>query len=321
VDEKQKDLQQPVADISSVLRPGMKAEDLLDAVLNSRDIIPWEPVALPSQGAYYKGEKGEPLMPDGMVQVRPMGIFADKALATARLAQSGKSLDWLFRKCVKLPEGFDPLDLIIGDRIFLLYYLRGITHGPEYEFIVKCNNADCGKSSEQFYNLSDLIRTVVPPNESLGQEPFKVPLPYMSKVTKQEFYVGVRLLRGKDTQDIITRRNFQNMIKPRVARPKSDVDQLNIGGVNETLDETVSKNLQLVIVHVMGIPDRSKIEKFVEQMHSEDTATVREFLRENSPGIDTQLVITCPHCGIETTVDMPITESFFRPSRKRRTGQ
>ena len=302
------ELKPPQANVEG-LSPGMKDEEVLDVVLSKEEIIPWEPATLPSRGAYYEGK-----IPNGVVKVRPMGIFADKILATARLAKSGKSLDWLFRKCVQLPDGMDPLDLLIGDRIYLLYYLRGITHGNDYEFVVTCTNTDCGKTSNQQYNLNELVRTVIPPNADLGPEPFKCVLPYLSEVTDREFWVKVRLLRGKDTQDMLTKRNFATM-HPRAARAKSETQQRSFAAMSETVDETVSQNLNLVISEVMGSTDRMKIQAFVEKLHAKDTATIREFLKDNSPGIDTQIVINCPHCDNEMTVDLPITESFFRPTK------
>jgi hypothetical protein len=42
-------------------------------------------------------------------------------------------------------------------------------------------------------------------------------------------------------------------------------------------------------------------------------AIIREWLRLNSPGIDTQVDLNCADCGQEFRVMLPITESFFRP--------
>ena len=300
------------------IKPGMTPEQMLDAVLSKDEIIPWETCVLPSLGIYYKDKDGKSLVPDGVVQIRAMGIYADKILATARFAKSGTSLDWLFRKCVKISGDLDPLDLLVGDRVFLLYYLRGITYGNDYDFFVTCSDPDCAKRSEQHYDLNDLVKTVIRPNSDIGDEPFKMILPYLSEYTGSEFWIKVRLVRGRDTQSMVMRRNVSNLMRPRSARAKSEPEaQLSVSGVNESIDDTVSQNLNLVITEVMGSKDRGKIEKLVEKMHSRDTAEIREFLRKNSPGIDTQVVVTCKHCDAEMTLDLPITESFFRPAERR----
>jgi len=280
-----------------------KPQDVLDRVLQMPEdaVMPWEEVVLPSQGLYYDGA-----IPDGRVKVRPMGLAAEKILATQRLAQSGKSLDWLFKKCVEFPDGkFDPLSLLAGDRVFLLYYLRGITHGNMYEFIVKCTNEDCKQSSTHEYDLNELSTTITKPKPELGTEPFKVVLPNLSKVSNSEFWVKVRFMRGYDMQSILNgRRATRKIMGTRIQS-------------NETIDETLEENLNMLIVEAMGSTDRTKISNLVSRMHALDTATIREFLRENSPGVDTTLNVTCSTCNNEMRMELPITESFFRPKTSR----
>lgn len=288
--------------------PEMK---LLEKVISMPEdqVLPWEAVTLPSEGLYYDGA-----VPGGRVEVRPMGLFADKILATQRLAQSGKSLDWLFKKCVRFPDGkFDPLNLLAGDRIFLLYYLRGITHGNDYEFVVKCTNEECGIANTSNYDLNELYKTVVKPSATLGIEPFKVSLPYLSNMTKADFWVKVRLLRGYDMQNMLTTRKtakrIQNVGRNQQPRP--------MGG--ESIDETLEDNLNMLIVEAMGSTDKRQIRELVSRMHASDTAAIREFLRDNSPGIDTSIMVTCSTCGNEMRMELPITEQFFRPTPGRRS--
>lgn len=279
-------------------------ENILDKVISVPidDVLPWEEVTLPSKGLYYDGA-----VPGGRVQVRPMGLFADKILATQRLAQSGKSLDWLFKKCVKFPgDGqFDPLNLLAGDRIFLLYYLRGITHGNEYEFIVKCTNEDCGVATTSSYDLNNLSKTIIRPTELSGGEPFKVSLPYLSKAYNTDFWVKVRFLRGYDMQNMLTQKKIVRKVG---GGPVRSVD---------AVDETLEDNLNMLIVEAMGSTDRVKIKELVSRMHASDTAAIREFLKDNSPGIDTTITVNCSTCGTEMRMELPITEQFFRPTPSR----
>jgi len=80
----------------------------------------------------------------------------------------------------------------------------------------------------------------------------------------------------------------------------------------ESLNDIVEKNLSLAIVEVMGDQSRFKIEKLVEKMHSSDTSEIRNLIEENSPGVDTSIVVTCNECDNEMKISLPITESFFR---------
>jgi hypothetical protein len=311
--------EQPHVDLTKEVTADMPPDRVLDIVLGKDEIIPWEEVTLPSLGVYYQDEKGGELIPGGKIHARAMGIYADKVLATARLHQGFQAIDWLFKKCVKFPASagaFDPGDLLNGDRMFLLYYLRGITHGPDYEFLTKCTDPECGIASTHNYNLAELVTTINRPKKDLGKEPFKVSLPYLSKVTGRDFWVKIRLLRGRDVTAMLLKRGNQKALRPQKVRARSEkVDEPLIDN-SITLDQTVSQNLSLVIVEAMGNDSRAKIDQLVEKLHAEDTATIREFLNDAAPGIDFQVIVTCPHCSTEMTMDLPITESFFRPTKR-----
>lgn len=273
--------------------------DLLDQVLQLQpdQVMPWEEVVLPSQGLYYDGA-----VPGGRVKVRPMGLDAEKILATQRLAQSGKSIEWLFRKCVQFDTKFDPVNLLIGDRVFLLYYLRGITFGNEYEFIAKCSNEECGRSNTHVYDLNELQNSIIKVDPTLGAEPFKIVLPRMSEVVNQEFWVKVRFMRGYDLQSILNNRKVTKKFG---------------GKTVETVDETLEENLNMLVVEAAGSTDRTKIKALISKLHSTDTSAIREFLRKNSPGIEATINVNCMDCGNEMKMELPITESFFRPTVRR----
>jgi hypothetical protein len=149
-------------------------------------------------------------------------------------------------------------------------------------------------------------------------------LPYLTEATKREVWVSVRFLRAYDANDILAKRKAKEKIKVRPGssvrtrgkqRPMNPAQQRQ---QMQQLDDTITENLEKVIVNVMGSSDPFKIRQFVSQMHAQDTATVREWLRENTPGIDNSVIVGCPECSTDHTVELPITESFFRPSK--RTG-
>jgi len=303
-----------------------KEQEILSRVLakTSEDIIPWEKTVLPSLGVYYDGQ-----IPNGEVEVRAWGINTDKILATQRLAQTGQALDYVIKNCVRLPNEFDHMNLLVGDRVFLLYYLRGITYGNMYEFLVECSNEDCTNVWTETYDLNLLASTIMRPNPELGSEPFKVTLPYMSKLASTEmgekinFWVGVRLLRGYDLAAIMQQRRIGRKIRPTArARARSRAKAVKSSAPSkEELDQSVSENLRMVIVEALGDRGPATIENLVNKMHAADTATIREFLRDNSPGIETSIEVECGECGNNMTMDLPITESFFRPTGPGDSGE
>lgn len=278
--------------------------ELLDRLLekSEEDFIPWEEVTLPSGGLYYDGK-----IPNGIIRIRAMGVAAEKILATPRLAQTGQAMDYLFEHCIKFPDPeFKPGDMLAGDRVFVLYVIRGITHGNIYEFALKC--PVCSAQFTSQYDLNDLAGTIRGGNHSLGDEPFKVVLPYMSEVAGREVWVRVRLLRSSDVSKVTNRKKFQKRARAAVGSKTTE----------EMVDESLTENLNLIIVDFMGEESNpSKMRMLVERMHSRDTATIREFLRNNSPGIDTNIIVECPECGKEVQTELPITESFFRPTESR----
>jgi len=307
-----------VADLSDIVSPGDDASDFLEKILVSSDqLIPWEDCYVPSRGLYYDGDWA-----DNKIKVKAMGQTAEKILATSRLAQSGQSIDYLLRECCKFPEGFDPVNMLLGDRVFLLYFIRGITHGNIYEFVFTCPNQECGSVTTHAYDLNELASTVTWADEGLGEEPFKVVLPYMSEAYKREVYVSVRYLRAYDANDMLSRRKVKEKFKVRPGNTVRTRGQQRPNAAqrsqNQELDDTISENLEKVIVDINGAGDKFQIRQFVSQMHATDTATVREWLRENTPGIDNSVTVGCPDCNTEHTVELPITESFFRPSKRTR---
>lgn len=289
------------------IKEGASKEEVLDAILKADDesLIPWEPCVLPSRGVYYNEKNA---IPNGEVQVRAWGLQTDKILSTQRLVQSGYAMDYIFKHCIKFPSpDYDPGELLAGDRIFLLYYLRGITHGNHYEFVTKCNDDACGASFTDQYDLNDLAETIKTPSV-YKTEPLEIKLPFLSKKTGRDVHVGVKFLRGKDAQAALNKQK---------ADKRSEVSSKNVKNRQARLvaiDQTVEENLNLVIVSVMDDFDPFKVKQFISKMHAADTATVRQFLVDTSPGITTRVKITCPECSNEMLTELPITESFFRPT-------
>lgn len=268
--------------------------DILDKIINTSDeeLMPWEDITLPSLGLYYDGE-----IPNGAVKVKPMGLKEEKILSTQRLVKSGQALDLLFKNCVRFPnQNFDNVNLLIGDRNFLMYYIRGITFGNNYEFTVKCRNKDCGKMITSSYDLNRLASTIRWGKNDL-KEPFKISLPYLSTITGRDFYVKVRFLRGYDTKVMMRDAEIQESIRD---------------GNTITINDALEKHLSLIIVEAMGESDYNKISALVNKLHSRDSSVIRNFVNNNDPGVDTMIEIQCPHCKEIHKMELPITETFFR---------
>lgn len=287
--------------------------DIISAASNEQ-LIPWEEAELPSKGLYYGWSSG-------VIDVKAWGTRVDKILATARLVQSGQAIDKVFAECCRFPGSFDPVDLLVGDQVFLLYYLRGITHGNIYEFFTTCPDKQCQHPSSHSIDLNDLVSTITWANPVLGPEPFKVVLPYFSRQTGREISVSIRFLRVRDAQGIQRQQKAREMAtggsRVRVKPRERSVQPIQESRDNIPIDDAISQNIETVIADVMGVTDRFKIRSFVEKMHSSDIATVRDWLTDNTPGIETMIDLQCAQCGETHRAMLPITESFFRPQNVR----
>lgn len=314
-DIKFEDQKAPEGPLAELAKSGISDEDLVDSILqiSQEQLIPWEECTIPSKGIHYNWTSG-------VIQVRAWGANIDKILATSRLAQSGQSIDYMLAQCCKFPEGFEATQLLVGDQIFLLYYLRGITHGNIYEFVTTCPNPDCQATGTFMADLNELAQTIVWADESLGKEPFKVKLPYLSKKVGREIWVSLRYMRVTDSQYIIRQRRATNRAVGRGGRARvrrrqqpgpPQQQEVQTGQID--LDDSLMKNLETIVMNVMGVEDRFKVRDFVAKLHSSDLAVIREWLRDHSPGIDTQVELNCGECGNEFRVMLPITEAFFRP--------
>jgi len=304
--------------LQDVLAAGASDADILDALLKASadQLMPWQNCDLPSRGLYYGWTSGT-------IEVRPWGVNVDKILATPRLAQTGQSIDYMLKHCCRFPEGFDTQDLLVGDQVFLLYYLRGITHGNNYEFAVHCANQSCQAMSTHSVDLNELASTIVWADEALGPEPFRIDLPYLSRRLGKTFWVGIRFLRVRDMQSIARSQKATNRLtkgsRARLKKRGPPAQTQHSEGEEIPIDESLTQNLERVIVSVMGVTDRFKINALLasNKLHSSDLATIREWLADHSPAIQTQVDLTCPECQSEFPVMLPITETFFRPQEPR----
>lgn len=296
---------------------GMSDAEFINALASAPDdmLIPWEEVPLPSGGIYYEGWQ------NGTVRVRAMNQSVEKGFSNKRLLQSGGAMDMMFDVCVELPTPMDHKELLVGDRTFLLYYIRGLTFGNLYKFVSKCPK--CNAEGAHTYDMNELYGTVIHSNTSLGKEPFKVVLPHLTAISNREIWVGIRFLRQFDITSIMANRRFMKKasgnggtVKAGNARrrgraPSSSATQAQDDGQNMA-DALMEGSVSKTIVSVNGVSDTYAVSQIVSRLHSRDNAAIRDFLLENTPGIDSTVNVTCENCGVDAMMDLPITDGFFR---------
>jgi hypothetical protein len=120
---------------------------------------------------------------------------------------------------------------------------------------------------------------------------FEFVLPFCKKT------VRFRFLTGRDEEEILATAQKQK--------------KLGIGG-----DASVTTNLLYSIVSIDGVEDKGKIGNFVRMMPARDSLALRNYIRDNEPGIRMRQDVACPSCGHEEEVSMPIGVSFLWPSAR-----
>lgn len=250
--------------------------------------IPVEVVPLPSAGKVYPSEHSLHL--SDKVEIRAMTAREEDILTSQALLKKGTVITELIKSCL-VDKSVNPVDLLTGDRNALMVAIRITGYGAEYDAEIECS--ECSTKSKQQFDLAALpIQSLDIDPVSPGQNVFEFKLPHSKKVVKFKF------MSGRDEEEIAATQ----------ARQKK---------LGMATDSTVTTNLLYSIVSIDGIEDRSKIASFVKMMPARDSLALRNYIRDNEPGVLMKQEVTCPSCGHIEEVNMPIGVSFLWPSARR----
>jgi hypothetical protein len=82
-------------------------------------------------------------------------------------------------------------------------------------------------------------------------------------------------------------------------------------------ESSVTMGLLHSIVSIDGIEDRAKLAQFVRAMPARDSLALRSYIKDNEPDVIMKQSVTCPNCGHDEEVDMPIGINFLWPQARR----
>lgn len=191
--------------------------------------------------------------------------------------------------CLVEKPNISTYDMCIGDYQFLLYKLRSVTYGPDYEVATICPH--CGNKNTIKVNLDKLKTNSF---EDSMKKYMEFELPVSKKLIKLKLQTP-RML------DEVNRKTKE------LQEHSSDIDSepailFNVVSLIETIDGQVISE--------------QKLENFVRKLPMKDT----NFILQNSKklimgiGIDTTISHTCESCNNEFKLQLPITGEFFGPS-------
>jgi len=250
--------------------------------------IPFELVPLPSSGKVYHRDSS--LHGVDAVEIRPMTAREEDILTSQALLKKGTVITELIKSCL-VDRSVNVHDLLSGDRNALMVAIRVTGYGPEYNVEMEC--PECGVKSPHAFDLGALPIKRLDIEPSIpGENIFEFLLPYSKKSVKFKF------MTGRDEEEIM----------------QTAQKQKKIGLASDT---TVTTNLLYSIVSVDGVEDRAKIANFVKMMPARDSLALRNYIKDNEPGIVMKQETSCGSCGHSEEVSMPLGVNFLWPNASR----
>lgn len=261
------------------------------AVMDKRqsgEEIPDVSVPLPSRGLVYSPENV--LYHQDTIDVRAMTAKDEDILSSPALLKKGQALTQMMKACIT-NKLIDPESMLIGDRNAVLIAIRNCSYGSEYPVEMQCQA--CDNKFEHTFDMGRLPITQLSVDPIVnGTNAFRYVLP------KSRREVIFKLMTGRDVTDL--------------SKITAQMKKANIADNNVTLE------LHHMILSIDGEEDRTKLLRLVENMHAQDSLSLRDYIQDINPGVDMYQEMTCPSCDTVQEVDVPLGVEFFWPARRRR---
>lgn len=265
----------------------IKAQFATDFVTNveSKYDGPTEIIDLPSKGYFYP--EGHPLS-DGKIEIKYMTAKEEDILSSQSLIKQGVVIDKLLQSLIITKVKYD--DILLMDKNAIFIASRVLAYGNDYPVEITC--PACQTKQNDHVDLSTFEEKTIDWSQfEKGKTTFDFTLPVTKKVITLKF-----LTHGDD--------------KTITENLKAAKKMSKITGV----DPEFTTRLRQMIVAIDGNTDKAEIHKLSQNMLSRDSMVLREFLKNNTPDIDTTFHHECDNCGHQTPkMAMPITVQFFWP--------
>lgn len=242
-----------------------------------------EEFTLPSKGKVYPAEKKV----NANIKLRSMTTEEEMR----RLGHSPyvyKMFSDMIDECLIEKPNIKTYDMCLGDYQFLLYKLRTVTYGPDYNIQSICPL--CGELNKITVNLDDL--KINSYDESMNKS-MEFELPVSKKLIKLKWQTP----RMLDEIEKLTReQNSQS---------------------SNAIESAVLFNVMYLIDTIDGVEyDDVKKENFVRKLPMRDTNSILQHAKKmmGKLGIDTTFTHTCESCNQEYSASLPITGEFFGPT-------
>ena len=241
-----------------------------------------EEFMLPSNGEIYGDIEVNPSVTLGSMKAR------HEMLRLSASDESNKIMAEIIDDCLESDLGISSYDLCLGDFQFLLFKLRIVTFGPDYEVGGRC--PFCGFDQTVKVNLDELEDKFAPENY---EEMKSIILPVSGEEVRLTYQTPRILDRVNVKVKEYRRRNRGEDINPVIL--------FNIMSVIETIDGEEM--------------DAFDLEDWIMNLHLADANELINRIDEmnNAIGIDLETHQICTICGTDFVVPFRVNETFFRP--------
>lgn len=247
---------------------------------NNKNYTIAEYFTLPSEGKVYDE------LVNPKIKIRSMTTQEEMQ----RLSHNDKvyqNLCDIIDSCIVEGPNISSYDMCLGDYQFLLYKLRTVTYGADYQGKSTC--PICGSVNEGNFSLDNLIVNTYSEELEKYRE-FELP------VTKSIVRIRMRTPRMLD----ITQEKLREF-KAKQA----------------TSDSTIMYTIQSIIESIDGAaPNPVYFNEWVKTLPMKDTNTIINYSDklDSMIGIDTQIFYACDLCGSTFASNLKTDMEFFRPA-------
>ena len=247
--------------------------------------VPTEIIDLPSRGYFYP--EGHPLS-SGKIEMKYMTAKEEDILASQNLIKQGVVIDKLLQSLIVTKINYNDLLTIDKNAIFIAARILG--YGKDYEVEIECPK--CSTKSKHVIDLQEFDEKETDwTKHTKGECSHKFTLP----ISKKE--LTLKFLTHGDEKKI---EDDSKAAKKLTKILGSDAD--------------LTTRLKNVIIAVDGDNSVGTINKTVDTMLSRDSLSLRTYLKESTPDINTTFTFSCSNCDHEQeNMALPIGVGFFWP--------
>lgn len=222
-------------------------------------------------------------------EVRGMKVREMQLLTNPAQVKSGHALKTILTNCLQTPD-IDVDTLLTCDCNALLLAARRATFGDDYDFNASCPN--CGQSSSYTVNLSEM----------------------QAKLGEQD--LARRQLQDGETTHVYI---FPECGRAARFRLCVGLSVQNAAAGQEMVDALMRRIVAVDGLKESGMPLRVFLR---DELSAGDATDFLEYYARVEPGYDDQARLTCPKCGTEFELTLPLeANGFFRRSKPKSCGE